>query len=63
MIDGKSYHVNAHLPGGTHQYTIAIDPDSGAVYVSNRAKVNDRSATDIPLPFEPGGDTITLIRP
>lgn len=63
VIDGQSYYVTAHLPTGTHPQTIAIDPDSGRVFVSNKAKGKDWSAKDAPQPFEPGGDTVTVIRP
>lgn len=64
VIDGKTYFVIAHLPSGSHPQTVAFDPASGAVFVSNKTKGKGwGAAKEAPEPFEPGGDTVTLIRP
>lgn len=63
VVDGTDFHVKAHLSTGTHPQTIAINPGNGFVYVSNKAKGKDWNAKNDPDPVEPGGDTVTLIRP
>jgi YVTN family beta-propeller protein len=64
IIDAKTHFVSAHLSTGTHPQTIAIDPKSGQVYVSNKAKGKGRGAPqDAPTPYEPSGNTVTLITP
>lgn len=64
VIDAKTHFISAHLSTGTHPQTIAIDPKSGQVYVSNKAKGKGRGAAkDAPTPYEPAGNTVTLITP
>ena len=64
IIDADNYFVSAHLASGTHPQTIAIDPKTGQVYVSNKSKGKGRNAAkEAPTPFEPAGNTITLITP
>ncbi|MGP9551793.1 MULTISPECIES: YncE family protein [unclassified Halomonas] len=64
VVDADSHFVTAHLATGTFPQTIAIDPESGRVYVSNKAKGKGRQAPkDAPTPFEPSGNTVTLITP
>lgn len=64
VIDGDSHFVTAHLATGTHPQTIAIDPKTGQVYVSNKSKGKGRGAPkEAPTPFEPAGNTVTLITP
>ncbi|EPO9636252.1 YncE family protein [Klebsiella pneumoniae subsp. pneumoniae] len=63
IINGDTYRVEANLYTGTHPQSIAINPSDGIVYVSNRAKGYAGNVPEGPLPYEPGGDTLTRIRP
>lgn len=64
VVDDGTHYVTAHLSSGTYPQTVAIDPESGRVYVSNKAKGKGRHGPeDAPIPYEPGGNTITLIQP
>lgn len=64
VVDGGSYEVLANLPTGTLPQTIAIDRATNAVYVTNKARGAPRGApAGTPVPDDPGGDTLTVIRP
>lgn len=63
IINGDTYHILAHLPSGSQPQTLAVDNKTGAVYVSNRSKGADFGDTNAPEPYEPGGDTVTKIKP
>lgn len=64
VIDGTSYAVLANLESGTFPQTIAVNPADGAVYVTNKARGLPRNApAGTPVPEDPTGDVVTLIRP
>lgn len=64
VVDARTYALVVSLATGTHPQTIAIDPRSNAVYVTNKRRMRPRGATaDAPIPDDPNGDTLTLIRP
>ena len=64
MVNGADYAVLANLQTGTYPQTIAVDPQSHAVYVTNKARGLPRNApAGTPVPVDPAGDTVTLIRP
>lgn len=64
VVSGADYSVLADLKTGTFPQTIAIDPKTHAVYVTNKARGLPRDApAGTPVPVDPEGDTVTLIRP
>ena len=64
VVNGADYAVLANLQTGTYPQTIAVDPQSHAVYVTNKARGLPRNApAGTPVPVDPAGDTVTLIRP
>ncbi len=64
VVDSNSYAVLANLTTGTFPQTIAIDRTTNAVYVSNKARGLPRNApAGTPVPVDPTGDVLTLIRP
>lgn len=64
VVDGDSYAVLAQLRTGTYPQTVVVDPASHAVFVSNKAKSLPRDAAPgTPVPEDPAGDTVTVIRP
>lgn len=64
VLDGASYEVLANLETGTFPQTIAIDAATNAVYVTNKARGLPRNAPEgTPVPVDPTGDTVTVIRP
>lgn len=64
VVNGADYAVLANLATGTFPQTIAIDPATNAVYVTNKARGLPRNApAGTPVPVDPAGDTVTLIRP
>ena len=64
VVNGADYAVVANLQTGTFPQTIAIDPATNAVYVTNKARGLPRNApAGTPVPVDPAGDTVTLIRP
>lgn len=64
VVGGGDYAVLANLQTGTFPQTIAIDPATNAVYVTNKARGLPRNApAGTPVPVDPAGDTVTLIRP
>ena len=64
VVNGADYAVLANLQTGTFPQTIAIDPATNAVYVTNKARGLPRNApAGTPVPVDPAGDTVTLIRP
>ena len=64
VVSGADYAVLANLQTGTFPQTIAIDPATNAVYVTNKARGLPRNApAGTPVPVDPAGDTVTLIRP
>ena len=64
VVNGADYAVLADLQTGTFPQTIAIDPATNAVYVTNKARGLPRNApAGMPVPVDPAGDTVTLIRP
>lgn len=64
VVDATNYDVLANLQTGTFPQTIAIDPETNAVYVTNKARGLPRNApAGTPVPEDPAGDTVTLIRP
>ena len=64
VLDSDTYAVKANLETGTFPQTIAIDRATNAVYVSNKARGLPRGApAGTPVPVDPTGDVVTLIRP
>lgn len=64
VVDATSYAVLANLETGTFPQTIAIDRATNAVYVTNKARGLPRDApAGTPVPVDPTGDTVTIIRP
>ncbi len=64
VVDSNSYEVIANLQTGTFPQTIAIDRATNAVYVTNKARGLPRGApAGTPVPEDPAGDTVTIIRP
>lgn len=64
VLDSDTYEVKANLETGTFPQTIAIDRATNAVYVSNKARGLPRNApAGTPVPVDPTGDVVTLIRP
>ncbi|MEN5144999.1 YncE family protein [Brevundimonas diminuta] len=64
VVDSDTYAVKANLQTGTFPQTIAIDRATNAVYVSNKARGLPRNApAGTPVPVDPTGDVVTLIRP
>ncbi|WP_337185626.1 YncE family protein [Phenylobacterium sp.] len=64
VIDSRTLEVLADLKTGTFPQTIAIDRKTGRVFVTNKARGLPRNApAGTPVPDDPDGDTITLIRP
>ena len=64
VVDATSYAVLANLETGTLPQTIAIDRATNAVYVTNKARGLPRDApAGTPVPVDPTGDTVTVIRP
>lgn len=64
VVDSDTYEVKANLQTGTFPQTIAIDRATNAVYVSNKARGLPRNApAGTPVPVDPTGDVVTLIRP
>lgn len=64
VVDSISYAVLANLETGTFPQTIAIDRATNAVYVTNKARGLPRNApAGTPVPVDPAGDTVSLIRP
>ncbi|GAA0627502.1 hypothetical protein GCM10009422_25600 [Brevundimonas kwangchunensis] len=64
VVNGADYSVLANLQTGTFPQTIAIDRDTNHVYVTNKARGLPRNApAGTPVPVDPAGDTVTLIRP
>lgn len=64
VVDATTYGVLANLQTGTFPQTIAIDRATNAVYVTNKARGLPRNApAGTPVPVDPTGDTVTIIRP
>ncbi|WP_312686145.1 YncE family protein [Brevundimonas nasdae] len=64
VVNGADYSVLANLATGTFPQTIAIDRATNAVYVTNKARGLPRNAPEgTPVPVDPNGDTVTIIRP
>ena len=64
VVDATNYGVLANLQTGTFPQTIAIDRATNAVYVTNKARGLPRNApAGTPVPVDPAGDTVTIIRP
>ncbi|MET4682102.1 YncE family protein [Brevundimonas faecalis] len=64
VVDADTYAVKANLQTGTFPQTIAVDRATGAVYVTNKARGLPRGApAGTPVPVDPTGDVVTLIRP
>ncbi|MFC5345681.1 YncE family protein [Brevundimonas staleyi] len=64
VVDADDYSVLANLQTGTFPQTIAIDRATNAVYVTNKARGLPRDApAGAPVPVDPTGDTVTIIRP
>lgn len=64
VVDADDYAVLANLETGTFPQTIAIDRATNAVYVTNKARGLPRDApAGTPVPVDPAGDTVTIIRP
>lgn len=63
VISTKDYSVIADLKTGTFPQTIAINAPANVVYVTNKARGLPRDAAPgTPVPDDPTGDTVTLIR-
>ncbi|MGV3579038.1 YncE family protein [Brevundimonas sp.] len=64
VVNGADYSVLANLATGTYPQTIAIDSETNTVYVTNKARGLPRDApAGTPVPVDPTGDTVTIIRP
>ncbi|MDQ8029287.1 MAG: YncE family protein [Brevundimonas sp.] len=64
VVDTNTYAVLANLQTGTFPQTIAINRADNAVYVTNKARGLPRNApAGTPVPVDPAGDTVTVIRP
>ncbi len=64
VVDADDYSVLANLQTGTFPQTLAIDRATNAVYVTNKARGLPRDApAGMPVPVDPTGDTVTVIRP
>lgn len=64
VVDADTYAVKANLQTGTFPQTIAIDRATNAVYVTNKARGLPRNApAGTPVPVDPNGDVVALIRP
>lgn len=64
VVSAADYSVLANLPTGTFPQTIAVDRASGLVYVTNKARGLPRNApAGTPVPEDPTGDTVVIIRP
>jgi YVTN family beta-propeller protein len=64
VIDGRTYAVTASPAIGTLPQTIALNRAGDRVYVTNKARGLPRgSAPGTAVPDDPGGDTVTLLRP
>ena len=64
VVNGADYSVLANLATGTFPQTIAIDGETNTVYVTNKARGLPRDApAGTPVPIDPTGDTVTIIRP
>ena len=64
VVDATSYAVLANLQTGTFPQTIAIDRATNTVYVTNKARGLPRNApAGTPVPVDPAGDTVSVIRP
>lgn len=64
VVNGADYAALANLETGALPQTIAIDRETHAVYVTNKARGLPRNApAGTPVPVDPAGDTVTLIRP
>lgn len=63
VVSAKDYSVIADLQTGTFPQTIAINAPANVVYVTNKARGLPRNAEPgTPVPDDPQGDTVTLIR-
>lgn len=60
IIDTKTFEVIKDVPTGSHPNNVKIG-NKGQVYVLNKAKGGKKGDTT-PLPADPNGDTITLIK-
>ena len=64
VVDSNSYETIADLRTGTFPQTIAIDRATNTGYVTNKARGLPRGApAGTPVPEDPEGDTVTIIRP
>lgn len=64
VIDSTDYGVLANLKTGSFPQSIAIDRATGRVFVTNKPHGLPRDAPeDAPTPYDPEGDTVTVIRP
>lgn len=64
VVNGKDYAVLANLATGSMPQTIAIDRKTHVAYVTNKARGLPRNApAGTPVPVDPTGDTVTIIRP
>lgn len=64
VVDATTYAVLTNLQTGTFPQTIAIDRATNAVYVTNKARGLPRNApAGTPVPADPMGDTLSIIRP
>lgn len=64
IVNAADYSVLANLDAGTFPQTIAIDRSTNLVYVTNKARGLPRDAAPgTPVPDDPEGDTLTVIRP
>jgi YVTN family beta-propeller protein len=59
LVDGVKLEVIASLATGTHPNTVAIDRETGAAYVTNKARMSPRGQPPVE---DPNGDTVSIIR-
>lgn len=57
-VDAESMNVVTWMQTGSYPNTIAVDRESGAAWVSNKARSAGR---DAPPAFDPNGDTVTRL--
>ncbi len=64
VVNGKDYAVVSNLNTGTLPQSIALDPATGRVFVTNKRRGLPRNApAGTPVPEDPAGDTLTVVRP
>ncbi|WP_395670950.1 YncE family protein [Phenylobacterium sp.] len=64
VVDTRNYAVVSNLNTGTLPQSLALDPATGRVFVTNKRRGLPRGApAGTPVPEDPAGDTLTVVRP